>query len=62
MRKKIRLFKRAIVEIIETLCTICMYLEYEGRHRQPNIYTQYFHSHFRELKQISKEIRGDNND
>ena len=32
MKKKIRFYKALLIEIIETLCTICLYLESDGRY------------------------------
>ena len=46
--------QRAIqIEILETLCTICLWLERDGHH---NPYSQYMGSHFRCLKELSKVL------
>lgn len=56
MRKKIKFYRAMIVEILETLCTICLYLECEGR-RSHNQYTSHMRSHFDGLKGFSEELR-----
>lgn len=56
MRKKIRFYKKLLIEIIETLCTICLYLERDGKYtRNPESVNMI--SHFTELKQFSVELR-----
>jgi hypothetical protein len=55
--RKIRLYKNILFEILETLCTICLYLETEGR-RNRNPYGVHFHSHFDRLKELSMELKG----
>ena len=55
LRKKIRFWKRLIFEVLETLCTICLYLEYDGRHSH-NPYHEYMGSHIRTLKSFSREL------
>lgn len=60
MFKKIKRYfslqRRIQIEILETLCTICLYLAHErdGRH---NPHSRYFPSHFETLKHFSKELR-----
>ena len=56
IKQSIRYYKMLLVEIIETLCTICLYLESEGRHTH-NQYGQYMRGHFNELKELSTEMR-----
>lgn len=56
MREKIRFYRGLIIEIIETLCTICLFLEYEGRIRN-NRMTPHMRSHFNELKIYSGVLR-----
>lgn len=58
MFKKIRFYKHLIIEIIETLCSICLYLESEGR-RSHNQMSMHMRSHFDQLKAFSEEMRGD---
>jgi len=43
-------------EILETLCTICLYLEYEG-HFDRNPYCKHMGSHFKRLKELSEQVR-----
>lgn len=65
MFKKIKnwlsLQKRVQIEILETLCTICLYLERNG-HFVGNPYGGYMGGHFRVLKDLSKELRGQENE
>lgn len=56
MIKKIKFYKGLLLEFIETLCTICLYLEREG-HFSHNNYSQQMNGHFRILKQYSTIIR-----
>ena len=61
MIKKIKNYfrlKRAIQhEILETLCTICLYLDYEG-HYSRNRYAQHMQEHFHRLKELAEDLRG----
>lgn len=43
-------------QVLETLSTICLYLEWDGRTAH-NRYAQFFDSHFRALKNLSDELR-----
>ena len=46
--------KRIQIEILETLCTICLFLEFN----QPrNRYSEFMHSHVSSLKGLSDELR-----
>ena len=54
--KALTLKKRMRIEVIETLCTICLYLESEGRYRHNAVHMR---SHFDELKHISCDLRGE---
>lgn len=56
MRKKIRFYKVLLIEIIETLCTICLYLERDGKYNH-NPESAHMISHFTTLKQFSTELR-----
>lgn len=49
------------IEILETLCTICLYLERNG-HFDGNPYGKYMGGHFRVLKDLSKELRDQENE
>ena len=44
------------IEIIETLASICKYLDYDG-HFGRNPHSQYMQSHFKNLIELSKELR-----
>lgn len=57
MIKKIRFYKSLLIEIVETLCTICLYLGIEGAHSH-NRMTMHMSSHFKVLKRFSEEMRG----
>ena len=63
MFKKIKnylsLQRRIQIEILETLCTICLYLDYEG-HYSRNCYSEFMRGHFKSLKDLSEEIRYEN--
>jgi hypothetical protein len=57
-RRISRCFKKMLaIEIIETLCSICLYLEFEGR-RTRNRFAEHMHGHFVELKEASEIMRG----
>ena len=56
IKQSIRYYKMLLVEIIETLCTICLYLESEGSHTH-NRYGMYMIGHFNALKELSTEMR-----
>ena len=56
MRKKIRFYKRLLIEIIETLCTICLYLERDGRYTH-NEESRHMRGHFVVLKGFSDDLR-----
>lgn len=60
MFKKIKnylsLQRRIQIEILETLCTICLYINYEG-HYSRNRYSEFMQGHFRQLKGLSEELR-----
>lgn len=57
MIKKIRFYKFLLIEIMETLCTICLYLELEGRRNHNNRMAEHMRSHFECLKGFSEEMR-----
>lgn len=54
MIKKIRFYKALIIEIIETLCTICLYLERDNRFNPECLHMR---SHFIALKGFSERLR-----
>ena len=53
--KKIRFYKALIIEIIETLCSICLYLERDGRYSH-NEMSRYMRGHFNCLKDFSRKM------
>jgi hypothetical protein len=65
MKKRISWFKRRKlrkqieIEMAETMCTLCLYLNEQSRRSMPHgmAYDMYFMSHFRKLKQISTTLR-----
>ena len=66
MKKKLNWWKRRKIkkeielEMLETLCTICLYLADDSKH-SPILrgkYYGHFDSHFRQLKEYSYELRG----
>lgn len=65
MFKKIKdyisLQRRIQIEILETLCTICLWLERDG-HYDRNPYSGYMGGHFRCLKDLSEKLRGQENE
>ena len=60
MFKKIKNYftfkKRMRIEILETLATICVYLESDSRRNQ-NTHGVFMHGHFKALKELSYELR-----
>lgn len=55
MIKRLRLYRLAIVEIMETLCSICWYLERDG-HFCHNPYAAHMHDHTVRLRKLSEEL------
>ena len=59
MFKKIRFYKALLIEIVETLCTISIYLAREARCRQAQTKeANHFLDHYDELKKFSEIMRG----
>lgn len=56
IKNKIRFYKALLREIIETLCTICLYLEKDGRYTH-NEKSRHMISHFAALKEFSEKLR-----
>ena len=56
MRKKIRFYKELLIELIETLCSICLFMESFGRinHVPHQIFMR---DHFTRLKDFSETLR-----
>ena len=57
MIKRLRLYRLAIIEIMETLCSICLYLERDG-HFCHNPYAADMYDHTVWLKKLSEELKG----
>ena len=58
IKRKIRFYKALLVEIVETLCSICLYLDFEGTlHHPRNPKAIYMKDHFEQLKQASSVLR-----
>lgn len=60
MFKKIRFYKGLLLEIIETLRSICLYLDSQGR-REHNSNAVYMRGHFNELGKYACELEQDIN-
>lgn len=56
VKNKINFYKRLIIEVIETLCTICLIMESETRNYR---YRSIMRSHFTELKKASDRLKED---
>lgn len=56
MKKLQQLQANIQIEIIETLASICSYLDYDG-HFGRNPRSKYMQSHFKNLIELSKELR-----
>ena len=54
--RKLKFYKSILIEILETLCTICLYFEIDSK-RNHNPYCEHFHSHFEVLKEFSDKLR-----
>ena len=59
--KQKRLLRQLILhEILEMLCTICLYLESDARHHG-NPYARKFSGHFDMLKRMACDVRNEDN-
>lgn len=56
LKNKVLFYKALLAEIVETLCSICLYLESEGRMRR-NPQSMHMQGHFRQLKDASSVLR-----
>lgn len=56
IRRYLKLQRMIQHEVLETLCTICLYLERDG-HFCKNYYAQYMGGHFKRLKEFSEILR-----
>ena len=58
IKRKILFYKSLLVEILETLCSICLYLDFEGTlHHPRNPKAIYMKDHFEQMKQASLILR-----
>ena len=57
MFRKIRFYKLLIIEIVETLCSVCLYLSIDGAYKH-NKYAIHMRDHYETLKAVSEELRG----
>ena len=63
IKRKILFYKALLVEIVETLCTICLYLDFEGTlHHPRNPKALYMRDHFEQLKLASSVLRKELNE
>lgn len=59
MKKKLKFYKALLIEIIETLCTICSYLENASSGYRRNLeVSRCMRGHFVALKEFSEDLRG----
>jgi hypothetical protein len=58
LKNKIYFYKGLLIEICETLATICLYLEYDSR-KERNPIREHMRSHFNELKEYSQDLRNE---
>ena len=60
IKKYFHLQRLICFEVLETLATICLFLDHEGNLSRPrNPYSDYMKDHFNMLKSFSDEIRND---
>lgn len=57
--KKIRFYKRLLIEVIETLMTICMVLSRDTRGTYGSRYRNILEGHINELGKYSQTLRAD---
>ena len=57
MFKKIKFYKKLLIEIIETLCTLCIWCDTESQYSRYHKDGFSMRSHARYLKQFSEELR-----
>lgn len=56
MIKKIKFYKALLIEIIETLASICRYIDYDSRGK----YGNFINAHYEDLKYYSSVLREEN--
>ncbi len=54
IREYFSLQRRIQHEVLETLASICLWLQYDSRH---NRYGEFMYGHYETLKSLSEEIR-----
>lgn len=57
LREKIRRQKLIEFEVLETLSSICLYLEFDAHFAHRGRYADYFSSHAKQLKIFSESLR-----
>ena len=57
IKNYIRFKKMMTIEVLETLCTICKYLERDARMSRQNDLSPIFNSHFNNIKRYSTSLR-----
>ena len=62
MKHKIRFWLRMIHEMLETMVTICLYLEEESHRLGKTRYSPHLRSHANELKGFSERLREEHPD
>jgi hypothetical protein len=61
LKNKIFFYKGLLIEICETLASICLYLEHDAR-RTHNPMGEHMRGHFKKLAEYSQELRGEKNE
>ena len=56
IKRCLELQRLICLEVLETLATICLYLDYDGHHLR-NPYSKHMKDHFVELKTYSEQIK-----
>lgn len=62
MMKKIKFYKKLVIELVETLITICMVLSRDTRGVYGNRYRNILEDHILTLGKFSEELRGNFNE
>ncbi|MBR3346293.1 MAG: hypothetical protein IKG37_04375 [Solobacterium sp.] len=57
IKKKICFYKAILAEILETMCTICLYLRWETHFGRNNPHAYRLDGHFKQLKDASSVLR-----
>ena len=58
--KSITLKRKMQIEVMETLSDICLYIQLDG-FKKDNGYAQFMHTHYKNLQDVLKEYKGENN-